>query len=312
MQLAPLPLDEVKRIDAVYCTNLLDSEPEERFDRITRLAHHLFDIPLVFIALVDKKRVWFKSHYGSDANEEPRDISFCGHTICNTVTDDKSSRLFEVTDAKSDTKFCDNPFVTGINGLRYYMGFILQSAENYNIGTLCMVDLRPRTFSELDKNLFSDLGLMVEAELNNNYFSAQAGVSNFLSHMSNESNPKALANQFLNFSDKLNSTLSVLNELLQKNGINYKEWRILNEIAQREFTSPQIVSQKLAMSAPLVSRYLESLELQGLIDRKTPKEGDRRYVHIECTDLGKEIWLKGIKSTYHLGSLYLDEMLSPN
>ena len=76
MQPAPLPFDEAKRIDAVYCTNLLDSEPEERFDRITRIAHRLFDIPSIFITLVDKKRVWYKSHYGSDVKEEPRDVSF--------------------------------------------------------------------------------------------------------------------------------------------------------------------------------------------------------------------------------------------
>ncbi len=310
MQLAPLPFDEAKRINAVYCTNILDSQPEERFDRITRIVHRLFNIPSVFITLVDKKRVWFKSYCGCDISEEPRDISFCGHTICNTVTDDISSRLFEVVDAKSDARFYDNPFVTGTCKLRYYLGFVLQSADNCNIGTLCMTDTRPRTFSEVDKNLFTDLGLMTEAELNSNHITAQTGVSNFLSHMSIESDPKLLANQFLSFSDQLNSTLSVLNELLQKIGVNYKEWRILNEIAQTDFASPNVVSQKLAMSAPLVSKYLESLELQGLIDRKNPKEGDRRFVHLVCTDLGKEIWLKGINSTYHLGSLYLDKMLS--
>jgi DNA-binding MarR family transcriptional regulator len=310
MQLAPLPFDEAKRIDAVYCTNILDSEPEERFDRITRIAHRLFDIPSVFITLVDKNRVWFKSRYGCDVNEEPRDVSICGHTICNTVADDMSSRLFEVIDVKSDSRFYDNSFITKTCGLRYYMGFVLQSANYCNIGTLCMTDLRPRTFSELDKKLFSDLGLMAEAELNNNRVVAQTGISNFLCQMIDEKNPTRFANQFLNFSDTLNSKLSVLNKVLKKNGINYKEWRILNEIAQRESTSPQIVSQRLDMSAPLVSKYLESLELQGLIDRKSPREGDRRFVHIECSDLGKEIWRKGINIANNLGVNYLDEMFS--
>lgn len=312
MLLAPLPFDEAKRIDAVYCANILDSEPEERFDRITRIAHHLFTIPSVFITLVDKDRVWFKSKYGCDVNEEPRDVSFCGHTICNVVTDDVSSRLFEVIDAENDTRFYDNSFITEICGVRYYMGFVLQSADYRNIGTLCMTDSRPRTFSELEKKLFSDLGLMAEAELNNNRFAVQVGTSNLLSHMSNADNPTIFTNRFLSFFDNLNSTLSVLNELLQKNGINYKEWRILNEIVQTEFASPQNVSQRLAISAPLVSRYLEVLELQGLIERKTPKEGDKRVVRLVCSDQGEKVWRKGINLANRLGNMYLDNLLSQN
>ncbi len=310
MQHASTPFDEAHRIVAVHCLRILDSEPEERFDRITRIAHHLFDIPSVFITLVDTDRVWFKSMYGCDKNEEPRDVSFCGHTICKVVTTEMSSRLFEVLDAENDTRFYDNSFITEVCGVRYYMGFVLQSTDHRNVGTLCMTDSRPRTFSAMDKKLFSDLGSMAEAELNYNHIAAQIGADNIISPINNEHDPTIFSDRLLSLSDKLNSTLAKLNESLESQDINYKEWRILNEIVNPEFTSPQKVSQRLMMSPPLVSRNLESLEVKGLIKRKHPKDGDRRLVQLICSDQGKKVWRKGINSANQLGNMYLDEILS--
>lgn len=310
MQLAPIPFDEAQRIAALNCLRILDSEPEERFDRITRIAHRLFDIASVFISLVSNNRVWFKSKYGCELLEEPRDVSFCGHTICNVVTKDLSSRLFEVIDVENDPRFYDNSFITEACGTRYYMGFVLQSTDHHNVGTFCMTDTRPRTFSAMDKKLFSDLGLIVEDELNNYRFTAQLGASKIHSRISNEDNTTVHADRLINISDKLNSTLAELDEWLEKSGINYKEWRVLNEIVQTDFASPQKVSQKLNISAPLVSRNLESLESKGFIDRKQLKDGDRRVVRLICTDQGKEVWRTGINSANQLGNMYFKGILS--
>lgn len=188
MKLAPIPFDEAKRLVAVNHLRILDSKPEERFDRITRIAHYLFDIPSAFITLVDNDRVWFKSKYGCDTREEPRDVSFCGHAINNTINEDISSRLFEVLDAKQDDRFYDNSFIIEKCKARYYLGFVLQSKDYHNIGTLCISDSQQRDFSINQKKLFADLGLMAEAELNNYQVIQPSDNSNSLSQSTGERN----------------------------------------------------------------------------------------------------------------------------
>ena len=168
MKLAPIPYDEPKRILAVQSLGILDSEPEERFDRITRVVQLIFNIPFVFITLVDKDRVWFKSRQGCDLKQEPRDTSFCGHTICNMAKLNTDSRIFEVSDASLDPRFHDNPEVVNEPLARFYIGFALQSSDKKNVGTLCMVDTRPRHLTSAEKIIFCELGLIAELELNKN------------------------------------------------------------------------------------------------------------------------------------------------
>lgn len=305
MQVAPIPTNEDSRIKAVHLTKLLDSESEEIFDRITRVTSKLFKVPSAFIAVVDKERVWFKSTFGTDTKESPRDMSICGHAICNEITNDMTSRLFEVPDVNKDKRFSDNPLVTKTCNIHYYLGFVLQSAPDFNIGVYCMVDTKPRTLSTADKKLFMDLGQIVQEELDRRQQISIEQSTNIFEDLSKENNPKEFTNKFLSYSDQLNSTIPAINKSLQKFGINFKEWRIINEIVQANFLSPNTISQKLDMSAPLVSRYLESLELQGLIHRTAAKEGDKRYVQLECTDSGKDVWVKGLNTTYQEASSQL-------
>lgn len=307
MQVAPIPINEAERLEALYQSNLLDSPPEERFDRITRITQRLFNAPSVFVALVDKERVWFKSKYGSDADESPRELSICGHSIYNDITDDES-RLFEVVDTNNDDRFFDNSFITESSKIRYYLGFVLQSVDKLNIGVFCLVDTKPRRFSDSEKKLFSDLGFIVEAEVNKTTSEMGTKLGGLLDNLPYEKNPQAFTNCFLNISDKFNSTFPTVKKHLKKNGINFKEWRILNEIIQTEVSTSQQISQKLHMSASLLSQYLESLELQGLIHRSSPKRGDKRFVKIECTPAGEKIWAKGMDTTYEIASSYLADM----
>jgi len=115
MKKAPLPVNEEQRLAALRALCILDTPPEERFDRITRLAKKLFEVPIALITLVDAERQWFKSCQGLRVRETPRDISFCGHAIL-------SQEGLVVPDTLLDERFADNPMVLGEAGIRFYAG----------------------------------------------------------------------------------------------------------------------------------------------------------------------------------------------
>ncbi len=309
MQSAPTPLDEAQRLNEVHRLYILDSDPEERFDRITRIVHSLFDVQSVFISLVDHDRVWFKSTYNFEQREEPRDVSFCGHTICNQVTDDITSRLFEVVDAKNDYRFHDNSFIIDTCKAQYYMGFVLQSIDKRNVGTLCMLDSKSRTFSNEEKKLFSDLGLMAEAELNHIGLSSNGEASSHNNISSETDVSDDYTNKYLNLSARLEAIQENLNDSLKRHNSNYNEWCVLNAIICTESASPYLISDKLGVSRPLISKRLETMRIKNLIDRWNSKVGDRRFVHLACTDKGKKIWNKGIEQVNQLSKTYLRDII---
>tara|TARA_R110002096_G_scaffold433235_2_gene651598 strand:+ start:1231 stop:2112 length:882 start_codon:yes stop_codon:yes gene_type:complete len=292
MQTAPIPHNETIRLDAVHRLQVLDTSSEEQYDRITRIAHHLFDVPSAFITLVDSNRVWFKSVYGCELREEPRDVSFCGHTINNMVTENFSSRIFEVQNAKQDDRFYDNSFIIEKCNARYYMGFVLQSKDKCNIGTLCITDTRPRIFSEDQKKLFSDLGFMAEQELNTHRVASDEH-----------------ANKLQNLSNTLGTVQKLFNDSLKKHDTNYKEWCVLNAIMQSEAPTPRHISQMLCITPPLISRKLEALEIKRLIERCYPKDGDRRFVQLTCSNKGKILWKKGLQEANRLGEVHLKNII---
>ncbi len=154
----PTPSDESRRLKTLRDLRLLDTPPEERFDRVTRLAKQVFATPIALVSLVDADRQWFKSRQGLDAEETPRDISFCGHAIL----DDK---IMVVNDAVSDQRFCDNPLVCGDPNIRFYAGYPLAGPDGSRVGTLCIIDEKPRQVSEQQLQLLRELGRMVEEEL---------------------------------------------------------------------------------------------------------------------------------------------------
>lgn len=153
-----LPDDERERLRKLSSLNVLDTVPEERFDRITRIAKRLFDVPIVLVSLIDKDRQWFKSCIGLDVKETGRDISFCGHAI-------HQKEVFVVEDASLDARFNDNPLVTNEPFIRFYAGYPLILQDGSALGTLCIIDRNPRVFSEEDLSLFTDLGKLAENEL---------------------------------------------------------------------------------------------------------------------------------------------------
>jgi len=152
------PANETARVQALHGLELLDSAPEERFDRLTRLAKRLFNVPIALVTLVDSNRQWFKSCVGLDVSETSRDVSFCGHAILN-------DGLLLVPDAREDVRFHDNPLVTGAPNIRFYAGYPLTVPNGNKMGTLCLIDTKPRDLDEEERALLRDLAEMAEQEL---------------------------------------------------------------------------------------------------------------------------------------------------
>lgn len=150
-------MDDSQRVDSLCRLQLLDTPPEERFDRLTRIAKSYFNVPIALISLVDAKRQWFKSRQGLDAAETPREISFCGHAILGVD-------IFVVEDALNDSRFSDNPLVLGPPNVRFYAGAPLSTVDGARVGTLCIIDDKPRTLSESDRRFLRDLADCVEQE----------------------------------------------------------------------------------------------------------------------------------------------------
>ncbi len=140
-QNAPLPSDEAERLEALHELAVLDTEPEERFDRHTSEISALLDVPVALVSLVDDDRQWFKSHHGIEISETPRDMSLCAHAI---LGDD----VLEVPDALTDDRFADNPMVVGGPRMRFYAGMPLVLRSGKRVGTLCVADTRPRKLDD--------------------------------------------------------------------------------------------------------------------------------------------------------------------
>ena len=156
----PLPENEPQRLAALRSLGLLDTLPEERFERITRVAQRLFAVPIASITLIDANRQWSKSCIGLPSLETPRDEAFCAHAI---LSDD----ALVVPDAKLDPLFANNPLVTGEPYIRFYAGQPLVESSGYKIGTLCLIDRKPRQFTSADRQALKDLSLWAENELSN-------------------------------------------------------------------------------------------------------------------------------------------------
>jgi ribonuclease BN (tRNA processing enzyme)/DNA-binding response OmpR family regulator len=157
-QPAALPWNEEQRLVALRALGVLDTPGEERFDRLTRLAAALFEVPVALVTLVDRDRQWFKSRHGLDMLETPRDMSFCAHAL---FSDD----VMVVSDTRLDDRFADSPLVAGEPRIRFYAGYPVTDPGGTCFGTLCLMDTRPRHLDREKLGLLRDLGGLVRREL---------------------------------------------------------------------------------------------------------------------------------------------------
>lgn len=160
MQIPSLPRNEAERIQVLRDLLILDTPPEERFDVITSYCQSRFRVEIALVSLVDTDRQWFKSACGLTASETPRDISFCGHAILEDA-------VLEVRDALLDPRFADNPLVIGSPFIRFYAGAPLKLSSGHNVGTLCLIDAKPKALPEEELDHLKVLAHMVSMELEN-------------------------------------------------------------------------------------------------------------------------------------------------
>lgn len=158
MILASIPEDEDDRLAALHRLLLLDTPPEERFDRIVAFAATEFDVPVALISLVDSDRQWFKAKVGLSICGTPRSTSFCSHAIL-------AHEVMVVPDAALDDRFSNNPMVIGEPHIRFYAGAPLELEHGKRIGTLCLIDTVPRTIDALGLAILGTLRDLTVKEL---------------------------------------------------------------------------------------------------------------------------------------------------
>ena len=170
-----LPIFESERIESLHKLKILDTPAEERFDRHVRVVQQLLNVPIALISLVDSSRQWFKSRQGLQAEETPRDVSFCAHALHHP------GQILEVGDTNDDPRFRHNALVTGKTNIRFYAGHPLMSPSGLPIGTLCVIDHEPRELSSAQRVLLADLASLVQDELLyalNSTIDRETGLSN--------------------------------------------------------------------------------------------------------------------------------------
>jgi len=150
--------DEEGRLAALHRLDALHTAPEEPFEKIVNLVRTVLSVPMATVTLVERNRQWFKAQRGMPSQETPRSISFCTHTI-------QQREALVVTDARLDPRFADSPLVTSAPFIRSYAGIPLRTPEGYNIGALCAVDTKPRTFSAAELAILANLASIVMDEL---------------------------------------------------------------------------------------------------------------------------------------------------
>ena len=155
---APIPDNEAQRLEALREYRILDTAAEQAYDDITKLAAYVCQVPITMISLVDESRQWFKSKLGLNARETPRDAAFCAYAILQ-------SEPLIVRDALKDARFADSALVTRSPHIRFYAGFPLASPEGFALGTLCVIDRKPRQVSAAQKRAMQALSRQVMALL---------------------------------------------------------------------------------------------------------------------------------------------------
>lgn len=157
MQAPEIPIDETARLVSLNSMRILDTAAENRFDRITSMASRVFNVEICLVSLVDSDRQWFKSTKGLDARETSREISFCGHAILK-------EEVFVIEDTHSDPRFANNPLVVENPGIRFYAGYPVHAPDGHRIGTLCLIDKSPRSFSDKEIATLRDFAALVDDE----------------------------------------------------------------------------------------------------------------------------------------------------
>ncbi|MEX1669228.1 GAF domain-containing protein [Zhongshania guokunii] len=199
MKTPELPVNEKSRLAALSALNILDTPPEDRFDRLTLMTKQTLKVPVAVISLIDENRQWFKSCVGLDVSETPRDISFCGHAI-------HGDDIFIIPDATKDERFADNPLVENEPKIRFYAGCPLKALDGSKLGTLCIIDQKPRQLSAEEQHILKNFAAMVEREL----FTVHYATRDTLTNTYNRAGFTLLAQQQLDIADREKTPITAI------------------------------------------------------------------------------------------------------
>ncbi len=225
----PLSKD-AERLKVLRDYNILDTPPDGTFDQFTSLAAKLLDVPVALVSLVDTDRIWFKSRYGLDVPQISLDPGLCASAI---LSDD----IYLIEDAITDPRTLINPLVAGEFGLRFYAGVPLKVKEGYNLGTFCVLDKKPRRFSQTQKDILQSLADMVVTQME----LRMATRKSIYNH-----------NQIVSmYAHDLKNPLTVISlaaELIQEENIDAQSIRVLCEQITKAGTKTNNIINKLLAS----------------------------------------------------------------
>jgi diguanylate cyclase len=258
---------EKLRLEKLRSLGLLDSDPDEFFDCITRVASTILGTPISVISLVDENRQWFKSRHGIDATETARDISFCTHAV-------SSGKELIVEDASNDERFASNPLVVNAPNIRFYAGIPIKSIEGYSLGTLCVIDDKPKRPSSSELKALNDLAQLAtkEIQFRERMLSAQDSIdqakNKFKSVFENAGVGIALVNPG-------GGWLQVNSELCKI--VDYSQAELIN-LTFQDITHPEDLNTDLNLLDQLVADKIDRYQLEKRYIRK-----DQATIWVEIT-----------------------------
>lgn len=260
---AALPANEDQRLAVLHDYCILDTEPDERFDRVTALAADLLDAPIALVSLVDAERQWFKSHHGLSVRQTPRDIAFCAHAILGDAP-------FIVENALEHPLFCNNPLVLGDTGIRFYAGVPLVSREGHRLGSFCVIDRRPRSISPADIARLSKLAAIAVDELDLHKARTQAERLAATQAAANQVKSKFLSSMSHEFRTPLNAILgfSQILEMNMGSNLTQDELEHVTAIKEAGHTLLRLTDGMLTMAqleAGAIPFRLEPISAQDVI-----------------------------------------------
>lgn len=250
---------EAERLEALRELDILDTPPEESYDRIVELAAEICKTPISTITLIDEDRQWFKAKFGVERSEDPREIAFCAHCILNDT-------ILEVKDASIDPRFKNNPLVTSGPKIRFYAGAPLYSVTGLPIGSLCVIDQNPRELTPTQRKTLIILAKQISSELELRLVNK---------HLAIQSRKSTLAH------DNLQQLFSIISHDLRAPFQGFLGLTKLMEDSYEEFSRDDILETIGLLSESAHETYTL---LENLLEWSTHEVGSIRY-HPKNTNL---------------------------
>ncbi|HBX39471.1 MAG TPA: hypothetical protein DEG64_03125, partial [Marinobacter adhaerens] len=246
---------EKRRLTALERLGILDTPPEDRFERLTRIARQYYGVKTALFSIIDSERQWFKSRQGLEASQTPRSVAFCDYAI-------QQDKAFIVSDATKDPRFSQNPLVTGFPNIRFYAGMPVREPTGFKIGTICIIDDKPRDFGELDLDILRNLATMIEDELERTYLSIENHEFVEVSHL-NRSIQRAL-NVFLTSDNQHAAFEQMLNDMQSLTG---SQFGFIGETLFRPNGDPYLKIGAITNIAwnPKTQALYQQVERRGLV-----------------------------------------------